>query len=109
MPVETSSTASEKKIIDIGETYTLKEYMSLPDNGKQYELVKGKLVEMQGPSIGHGTIIARLSRYMEVFATDNRLGRGIIQCGFVFDPIKDPKFCPQTRCIFCKQVAPGRS
>jgi len=90
MPVETSSTVAEKRTIDTAETYTLKEYMSLPDDGKQYELVKGKLLDMQGPSIGHGTIISRLSRYMEAFATDNRLGLVSSNAAFVFDPIKEP-------------------
>ncbi len=90
MPVETSSTAAEKRMIDTAETYTLKEYMALPDNGKQYELVKGKLVEMQGPSAGHGTIIATLCAYLNMFVFGKQLGMVSSNAAFVFDRIKDP-------------------
>src|SRR6478736_5839282 len=41
-------------------TYTVEEYMKLPDEGKRYELIEGELVEMPGPSYDHGTITSDL-------------------------------------------------
>jgi Uma2 family endonuclease len=41
-------------------TYTVEEFMSLPDDGKRYELIEGELKEMPGRNINHGRITTRL-------------------------------------------------
>jgi Uma2 family endonuclease len=50
-------------------TYTVEEFMSLPDDGKRYELIEGKLKDISGeerlkklagPNMNHGRITTRL-------------------------------------------------
>lgn len=46
--------------LDTTKTYTVEEFMSLPDDGKRYELIEGELIEMPGPNFNHGRITIRL-------------------------------------------------
>jgi Uma2 family endonuclease len=56
-------------------TYTIEEFMELPDDGKRYELIEGELKEiggdgedkMAGPSYKHGIITSRLMRALGNF------------------------------------------
>jgi Uma2 family endonuclease len=48
-------------------SYTVEEFMSLPDDGKRYELIEGELIEMPGPNINHGIITSRLIRALSDF------------------------------------------
>jgi Uma2 family endonuclease len=52
-------------------TYTVEEYLNLPDNGKRYELIEGDLIEMPGPNHKHGIITSRLNRIMGNFLASN--------------------------------------
>ena len=55
-------------------TYTLAEFTRLPDNGKRYELVKGKLVEMAQPGDLHGRVGSKLLTRLADFVEDHKLG-----------------------------------
>lgn len=48
-------------------TYTVEEFMNLPDDGKRYELIEGELIEMPGPNLNHGIITSRLIRALGNF------------------------------------------
>ena len=55
-------------------TYTIEEFMELPDDGNFYELVEGKLVEMQGPNMQHGVLISNLTEHLAPYIRQHRLG-----------------------------------
>src|SRR5215470_17543781 len=59
--------------------WTLDELHRLPDDGNKYELVRGELFVTPAPSVGHETILARLSRALEPYVAQHGLG-------FVFHP-----------------------
>lgn len=83
----------ESQEVDLDRFYTVAEYMALPDgnDGKEYELVEGKLVEMQkGPSAGHGNIIIKLGRYLDTFVSEKNLGFVSSDIAFVIDPVNRP-------------------
>ncbi|MBQ9061210.1 MAG: Uma2 family endonuclease [Eubacterium sp.] len=42
-------------------TYTIEDYMNLPDDGRRFELIDGYLIEMNSPTELHQTILAELS------------------------------------------------
>ncbi len=71
-------------------TYTVDEFMALPDNGKRYELVDGKLVEMSGPSFEHGDVILRLSGYLFNYQTNNAVGKAVSGATFELNPKNGP-------------------
>jgi Uma2 family endonuclease len=50
------------------------EVHSLRDDGNKYELVRGDLFITPPPSDGHETILARLSRILDPFVAEHRLG-----------------------------------
>jgi len=66
-------------------TYTLAEFTRLPDNGKRYELVKGKLVEMAQPGDLHGRVGSKLLTRLADFVEDHKLGLIYIPTGFVLE------------------------
>ena len=86
------------------EKITLAQYMALPDNGKRYELRKGELVEMPGPSISHAQIITKLARYLDIFAEANGLGQVFSDGAFIFDPKNDPNTAVRPDVAFVTQA-----
>ncbi len=53
--------------LDKARTNTVEEFMSLPDDGKRYELIEGKLKQMPGPNYKHGILTSRLIRALGDF------------------------------------------
>ena len=70
--------------------YTVKEFMALPDDGKRYELVEGKLVEMLDPSQKHGEVIITLGSILRDYVRPQKLGKVFGGTAFVFDPVNRP-------------------
>lgn len=69
LPVEnTMSTATSTKLL------TAEEYLELPDDGKQTELVAGEVISMNMPGYRHGRICNRIGRLIGNFAEENHLG-----------------------------------
>lgn len=66
-------------------TYTIAEYMQLPNNGKRYELVRGELVEMGQPGDLHGRIGSKLLAYLWTYGEQHALGLAYLPTGFVLD------------------------
>ena len=54
--------------------WTLEELHSLPDDGNKYELVRGQLFVTPPPNPDHETILARLTRLLEPYVAEHRLG-----------------------------------
>lgn len=59
--------------------WTLEELHSLPDDGSKYELIHGELFVTPPPTDNHETILARLSRVLDPYVAEQRLG-------FVYHP-----------------------
>ena len=71
--------------------HTAAELMNLPDDGKEYELIKGEFVELSGSSIKHGAIIAILGQYLRSYVTERDLGSVMSNTAFVLDPANAPR------------------
>lgn len=80
----------ESQETDLDRFYTVEEYMALPDDGKKYELVEGKLIEMPGPGLPHGEIIMQLGEYLRTFVRLHKLGSVSTDVTFVLDPVNAP-------------------
>ena len=60
----------------ISETlYTAEQYSALPDGGKLTELVRGRIVEILGPTPSHGYVCANISGALRDFVRPRELGR----------------------------------
>lgn len=55
--------------------FTAEQYRLLPDDGRQTELVRGKVVELNVPAPRHGYFCARVGRILGNFAEEHDLGR----------------------------------
>lgn len=72
----------------LDKTYTIEEFLNLPNDGKRYELVRGKLVEMAPTSRKHGKIGTILAHYLGGYVMDKKLGEVYVtDTGFTLDPI----------------------
>lgn len=61
-------------MLDATRPWTLAELHRLPDDGNKYELVRGELFVTPPPSTGHEDILARLSRILDPYVAEQRLG-----------------------------------
>ena len=67
---------------------TAEELMSLPDNGMQQELVRGRLIEMPPPNFLHCKLVAVLCRILGIFVSQHHLGTVVGGPGFILQ--RDP-------------------
>ena len=59
---------------------TVEEFLARDIEG--YEYVKGELVPMSSPALGHAKISARITRYLLTYVSENQLGDVFIEAGF---------------------------
>lgn len=52
---------------------TREEYLDLPEDGYQYDMIDGVLVASPSPLYGHGRVAARLAFLVERYLTDHRI------------------------------------
>jgi Uma2 family endonuclease len=57
---------------------TAKEYLNLPDDGNQYELVNGVLVMVPAPTFEHQDCVTSLAARLRAFADQNQSGKVIV-------------------------------
>ena len=55
--------------------FTVKDYMSMPENGKRYQLLDGEMVLAPSPTTRHQIILARLHLLLAGIFADRGLGR----------------------------------
>ncbi len=67
--------------LELEKTYIIREFEALPDDGKRYELVSGKLVEkdfagedMPGANERHCRVASRLHIHLETYVLQHKLG-----------------------------------
>ena len=54
--------------------YTYQDYLTLPDDGKRYEVIEGELYMSPAPAVTHQIILKRLLYMIEDFLVQNPLG-----------------------------------
>jgi Uma2 family endonuclease len=56
--------------------YTVEEFLALPENDSEYELVNGEIIEVkkEGPSKEHGKVIVKIAQALQNFLDDNPRG-----------------------------------
>ena len=61
-------------------TMTVEEFLARDIEG--YEYIKGELVPMSSPSLGHAKISARITHYLFTYVSENQLGDVFVEAGF---------------------------
>ncbi len=61
-------------------TMTLDEFLARDIEG--YEYVKGELIPMSSPSLGHAKISTRITHYLFTYVSENQLGDVYVEAGF---------------------------
>jgi Uma2 family endonuclease len=62
--------------------WTIEDLEAMEDDGVQYELLRGELIEMPGAKFQHGFIVGRLLRLLGIFVDQFRLGAIGNNCAF---------------------------
>jgi Uma2 family endonuclease len=87
---------------------TAEEFMCLPDNGMQQELVDGKVIEMPPPKPFHGGVQATVAGYLWQFVRPRRLGRVVTESGVVTRRGPDTVRGPDVAFITAGRLPQGR-
>jgi len=67
---------------------TADELLAMPDDGMKHELVEGVLLTMAPPGWDHGDIAAEIAMQMRAFVKARRLGKVVVETGFILK--RDP-------------------
>lgn len=73
---------------DVGHTgrlMTAEELFELPDDDKRYELVRGVLHVSEPPGYAHGALAVELASRLSAYARPRRLGRVVVESGYVLE------------------------
>jgi len=54
--------------------WTYADYLRLPDDGQRYEVIRGTLYVSPAPTFEHQFTVVRLSRFLDVYASENDAG-----------------------------------
>ena len=73
---------------------TAEEFANMPSDGKRYDLVKGRLVEVCRPKYIHGRLQTRFARHLDIFTDENKLGAVVTESGHILarnpDTVRGP-------------------
>lgn len=87
---------------------TAEEFMCLPDNGMQQELVDGKVIEMPPPKPIHGGVQATVAFFLGQFVRPRRLGRVVTESGIVTRRGPDSVRGPDVAFIVAERLPGGQ-
>ena len=73
-----------------------------------FELVKGEVIEMSPPGVGHGYIAVNVSREMSFFVLQHDLGVVLVESGFRIERGPDTVRGPDVSFIVKERLAGGR-
>jgi Uma2 family endonuclease len=59
-------------------TYTVDDYLAVPDEYPRYELLEGEMIEMVSPTSRHQRVLFRLSGLLDVYCRAHQLGEVFI-------------------------------
>lgn len=80
--------------------------LRLPDDGKDYELVRGELIEMPPPGFGHAERQSRLAQLLQNFNDEADLGRIATEGGFYLSRDPDTVRAPDVMFIRKERLDP---
>jgi Uma2 family endonuclease len=86
---------------------TAQELWQLSGGEKEYELVKGELIEMTPPGGSHGTVAARISWLLLNFVIPHKLGEVMVETGFQLTSNPDTVRGPDVSFISADKMPPG--
>jgi len=90
------------------QTYTMDEFMALPEDGKRYELVKGALVEMAPAGGEQGEIGPNLVMFLGPYVRQNKLGRVFSnEAAFTIDPVNNIARAPDVAFVAAGRLPTG--
>jgi len=90
--------------------YTAEALLRMTSPGKQYELVRGELVEMTPPGFRHGEIIVRIAHLLREHVRPRRLGRVVCaDPGFLLERNPDTVLAPDVAFVSYQRLPPGDS
>jgi len=58
----------------VNERYTYREYLKLPEDGKIYQIIGGRLHRIPAPTPHHQRILKRLSRLLDEYISEHGIG-----------------------------------
>lgn len=73
------NTATETKI-----KWTSADLELLPENGNRYEIIEGELYVTRAPHWKHQTVIVKITKALENWSSETKLGRTIFNPGIIF-------------------------
>ncbi|MCS6860884.1 MAG: Uma2 family endonuclease [Abditibacteriales bacterium] len=85
---------------------TGEDLLRMPDDGKQYELVKGELIERSPPGGEHGQRATRVGRLLDEFVEERDLGRVAMESGFYLARDPDTVRAPDVLFISREKLDP---
>lgn len=85
---------------------TAEDLWRMPRDGRRYELVRGKLVEMTPVGPRHGRIALRLARRLDEFVEAHRLGYVMVETGFCLACQPDTVRAPDVSFLSVKRLPP---
>jgi Uma2 family endonuclease len=91
-------------LIDLNRIYTSQEFAQLPDDGKAYELINGKLIMTPPPGDDHGRIGTKLLKAILFFDPEEKLGQVWFTTGFELDESNTP--APDMAFVVASRVPP---
>ena len=97
-------------LIDLNRTYMIEEYENLPDDGRLYELLEGRLIMTPPPGDEHGSVANLLGFFLTAHVRANKLGKVWSNGRFVieYNPQgKDTELAPDIAFIAFPAVPPS--
>ena len=86
---------------------TADELLRLPDDGfHKYELVRGELTTMAPPGFEHGSDALALAGPMRQFVRQHRLGRVVVETGFILEHDPDTVRGPDVAFVSADRLPP---
>ncbi len=88
--------------------YTAEDLLALPDNGKRYELDRGRLIVMPPPKREHGLIAMEIGRLIANYVKANNLGIVSTEIGYQLSENPDTVRAPDVSFTSKARVVPAK-
>lgn len=85
---------------------TAADLAEMPDDGYQYELIRGVLAKMPPPGFEHGALGHEIAWWLENFVRPRGLGRVVVEAGFWFENDPDLVMAPDVAFVRTDRLPP---
>jgi Uma2 family endonuclease len=87
--------------------WTIEDLEAMEDEGAQYELLRGELIEMPGAKFEHGFLVGRLLHFLANIVNQRLLGVAINNCAFALRRGPDSLLIPDVAFVRAERIPPG--